>query len=99
MLEELFPKLHQHYLSSPLLGPILDEYDDWLSDRKYTLLTRRFYMRMALLVDQYLREQGLENLSDISADMLQALWVRHHIDGPNAWIPGRYNTNHRNLPC
>lgn len=84
MLEELFPKLHQRYLSLPLLGPILDEYDDWLSDRKYTLLTRRSYMRMALLVDQYLREQGLENLSDISADMLQELWVRHHIDGPNA---------------
>jgi len=84
MLEQLFPNLHHRYLSSPLLGPILDEYDDWLSDRKYTHKTRRFYMRMALLVDQYLREKGLEDLSDISADMLQALWVQYHIDGPNA---------------
>lgn len=84
MLKHLFPKLHQRYLSSPLLGPILDGYDDWLSDRKYTRKTRRVYMRMALLVDQYLQEFGLENLSDISADIMHGLWLRYHIDGPNA---------------
>jgi len=84
MLKHLFPKLHQRYLSSPLLGPILDGYDDWLSDRKYTRKTRRHYMRMALLVDQHLRELGLENLSGLSADIMQDLWVRYHIDGPNA---------------
>ena len=84
MLKQLFPKLYQRYLSSPLLGPILDGYEDWLSDRKYTGKTRRLYMRMALLVDQYLQELGLENLADISADNMQDLWVRYHIDGPNA---------------
>jgi integrase/recombinase XerD len=41
-------------------------------------------MRMALLVDQYLQDLGLENLADISADNMQDLWVRYHIDGPNA---------------
>jgi integrase/recombinase XerD len=84
MLKQLFPKLYQRYLSSPLLGPILDGYEDWLSDRKYTRKTRRLYMRMALLVDQYLQDLGLENLADISADNMQDLWVRYHIDGPNA---------------
>jgi site-specific recombinase XerD len=84
MLKQLFPKLYQRYLSSPLLGPILDGYEDWLSGRKYTRKTRRLYMRMALLVDQYLQELGLENLADISADNMQDLWVRYHIDGPNA---------------
>jgi len=84
MLKQLFPKLYQRYLSSPLLGPILDGYEDWLSDRKYTRKTRRLYMRMALLVDQYLQELGLENLADISADNMQDLWMRYHIDGPNA---------------
>ena len=59
MLKQLFPKLYQRYLSSPLLGPILDGYEDWLSDRKYTRKTRRLYMRMALLVDQHLQELGL----------------------------------------
>ncbi len=84
MLKQLFPKLHQRYLSSPLLGPVLDQYDDWLSERMYTRKTRRLYMRMALLVDQYLRELGLKDLSDISADNMQDLWVRHHIGRPNA---------------
>ena len=67
MLKHLFPKVHQRYLSSALLGPILDGYDDWLADRKYTRETRRLYMRMALLIDQHLRELDLENSSDISA--------------------------------
>ena len=84
MLKQLFPKLYQRYLSSPLLGPILDGYEDWLSDRKYTRKTRRVYMRMSLLVDRYLRELGLENLADISADHMQDLWSRYHINGPNA---------------
>ena len=34
MLKHLFPKSHQRYLSSPLLGPILDGYDDWLSGQE-----------------------------------------------------------------
>ena len=84
MLKQLFPRLHQRYLSSPLLGPILDGYEDWLSDRKYTRKTRRVYPRMSLLVDRYLRELGLENLADISADHMQDLWSRYHIIGPNA---------------
>ena len=84
MLKQLFPKLHQRYLSSPLLGPILDGYEDWLWDRKYTRKTRRLYMRMALLLDHHLREIGLENLSEVTADIMQNLWVRYHIDGPNA---------------
>ena len=87
MLKQLFPKLHQRYLSSPLLEPILDGYDDWLSERKYTRKTRRFYMRMALLVDQYLQELGLENLSDISADIMQSLWVQGSSIRPINVIP------------
>ena len=84
MLEQLFPRSNQRYLSLPLLGPILDGYDDWLSDKKYTRLTRRMYMRMAAHLDRYLREDDLNNLRQLSADNLEVLWARHHVNVPNA---------------
>ena len=83
MLKQLFPKTHQHYLSSSLLGPILNGYDDWLSEQKYAHKTRQHHIRMALLLDHHLRKLGLENLSDISADILHDLWARYHVDTPN----------------
>ncbi len=83
MLKQLFPKTHQHYLSSPLLGPILNGYDEWLSQRKYAHYTWQHHIRMALLLDHHLRKLGLENLSDISADILHDLWARYHVDSPN----------------
>ena len=40
MLRSVFPRAHQKYFSLPLLGPITDGFDDWLTASGFTLGSR-----------------------------------------------------------
>ena len=42
MLRSLFPRAHQKFLSMPLLGSIVDGFDDWLAKNGYTRGSRKF---------------------------------------------------------
>ena len=46
MLRSLLPKAHHKFSSLPLLGPIIDGFDDWLAASGYTPGSREFAIRM-----------------------------------------------------
>jgi hypothetical protein len=51
MLHSLLPKAHHKFLSLPLLGPIADDFDDWLAVNGYTRVSRKNAIHMLRRVD------------------------------------------------
>ena len=56
MLKSLLPKAHARMLALPLLGPIVDGFDDWLAANGYAAGSRKYAIRM-LSVDNDLRNE------------------------------------------
>jgi len=48
MLRSLLPKAHHKFSSLPLLGPIIDGFDDWLAGSGYTPGSRELAIRSVL---------------------------------------------------
>jgi len=74
MLRSLFPKAHQKFLSMPLLGPIADGFDDWLSSYGYTRWSRSFAIRMLPHIDADLRRRHIREISSLSREMFSRCW-------------------------
>jgi integrase/recombinase XerD len=74
MLRSLLPKAHCKFLSLPLLGPIIDEFDDWLAASGYTPKSRRFSIRMLPLIDANLRRQRIKDITTLSHQILDNCW-------------------------
>jgi hypothetical protein len=58
MLNELFPRRSRRFLTLPLLGPIADDFDTWLSTQGYRRSTRRQQARDLVRIDRDLRRHG-----------------------------------------
>ena len=74
MLHSLFPKAHRKYLSLPLLGPIIDGFDDWLATRGFTEGSRKFSIHMLPAVDTRLRRRRVDKVAMLSHQDLHACW-------------------------
>jgi integrase/recombinase XerD len=73
MLHALFPKFHRKFVSLPLLGPIVDGFDDWLATNGYTRGSRKFSIRMLRHVDAYLRRR-VPDVASLTHAKLQTCW-------------------------
>ena len=67
MLRELFPKAFNRYLSLPLLGPILDDFDNWLLEQGYQFRTRREHIKQTVGIDNYFQKQRRSSLSELNS--------------------------------
>jgi len=74
MLQSLLPKAHRKSLALPLLGPIADGFDDWLTANGYTPGSRKFAIRMLPHVDADLRRRHAGAVSSLTHSMLHASW-------------------------
>jgi site-specific recombinase XerD len=74
MLRSLSPKAHHKFLSLPLLGPIADGFDDWLSSEGYTRWSRGFAMRMLPRIDADLRRRHVCEVSSLTHEMFFRCW-------------------------
>ena len=75
MLHSLLPKAHRKFSSLPLLGPIIDGFDDWLAASGYTPGSREFAIRMLPHVDADLRRRRARHVASLTPAMLHACWV------------------------
>src|ERR1051326_5096792 len=73
MLRSLLPKAHHKFSSLPLLGPIIDGFDDWLAASGYTPGSREFAIRMLPHVDADLRRRA-RYVASLTPAMLHACW-------------------------
>jgi hypothetical protein len=73
MLRSLLPKSYHKFLSLPLLGPITDDFDDWLVASGFTRGSRKFSIRMLPRVDANLRRRRVDKVAKPSA-MVSMNW-------------------------
>jgi len=66
MLRSLLPKAHHKFSSLPLLGPIIDGFDDWLAASGYTPGSREFAIRMLPHVDADLRRRRARHVASLT---------------------------------
>jgi site-specific recombinase XerD len=72
MLRSLLPKAHPKFLSMPVLGPIVDGFDDWLDANGYTPSSRRYSIRILPHLDLRLHQVG--NVSKLTHSVLHDCW-------------------------
>jgi len=70
MLRSVFPRAHQKYFSLPLLGPITDGFDDWLSASGFTLGSRTLAINLLLIADKQLRRRGIDEVAKLNHAVL-----------------------------
>lgn len=72
MLTKLFPRVHNRYLSLPLLGEVLDDYASWMEDQGYTLEPIQRHIRATSSLDRSLRRAGTSTLTALTRERLLA---------------------------
>lgn len=72
MLKRLYPESHDRYLSLPVLGPIVDKFDDWLVERGCTYWTRIVRIAATARLDEYFRSRGRKHLRELTSEDLLA---------------------------
>src|SRR5438105_8031558 len=74
MLLSQFPRSYHRFVSLPLLGPIADGLDDWLTTRGYTRGSRQNSILRLPYVDAELRRRGVKQLADLTLPVLRDSW-------------------------
>ena len=75
MLRSLLPKAHPKFLAMPVLGPIVDGFDDWLSARGYTGGSRELSIRILPRVDAELRRHQINDVAKLTHPVLHDCWT------------------------
>lgn len=74
MLNDLFQNSHARHRSLPLLGPVLDEFDDWLFGQGYRYATRQCYMLRCTAIEGYFWRRKQRSLSVLTPEKLRECW-------------------------
>jgi integrase/recombinase XerD len=71
MLTDLVPQAYAVHRSLPLLGGVLDDFDDWMVRRAYRFFTRQCYILRCTEIDGYFRRRGPRNLTLLTPEKLE----------------------------
>jgi integrase/recombinase XerD len=74
MLDTLFPRASKKCLELPLLGPVMEGFEDWLVQLRYARLHIRATLRVVRKVDRYLRRKGIQRAENITSLALGRYW-------------------------
>jgi site-specific recombinase XerD len=83
MLTDLFQKSHELHRALPLLGPVLDDFDDWLVAQGYRRCTRECYLLRCTAIEKYFQRRRQRSISALTPEQLDACWhyYRHRPGG------------------
>ena len=84
MLKELCPKVFKSYLSLPLLGPVLNDYEDWLSENGYQRRTRKLHIRKTVGINNFFQRKNLCSLKELTPEDMHGCWLWYHKHKPYA---------------
>lgn len=80
MIDDIYPTAYHRYLALPVLGPILDDFDNWLIKHGYRRHSRILYISEARRIDIYLySELDCKSLSDLTLDDFHRCWLSFHL--------------------
>lgn len=79
MIDDIYPKAYHRYLALPVLGSILNDFDNWLVDHGYRRYCRILYISEARRVDNYFNQElGRESLAELTLDDFHDCWLSFH---------------------
>lgn len=97
MIERLFPRGYNRYVSLQILGPIASEFATWLLDHGFTKGSARFDLRVLVAIDRELRKQGHKRLQGITSEDLdicsKRLGGKNYINGCIVHTLGKFLTD------
>jgi integrase/recombinase XerD len=70
MIRELLPTAYARHLSLPLLGPVLDDFDDWLIAQGYRFNTRQCYVLRCTAIEAYFQKHRQRSLIALTSESL-----------------------------
>jgi len=70
MLRSLLPRAYHRFVSLPVLGPIVDGFDDWLATNGYALRSRKDSVRMLRHMDTDLRRHHVKEVAHLTHPVL-----------------------------
>lgn len=86
MIESICPKTHHRHTALPVLGSIVDDFAGWLSQCDYPVATIRVMLGPIDRVDQWLTRQGIRDITELDALVLEACWRQFY---RRSWAQGR----------
>jgi integrase/recombinase XerD len=66
MITDLVPRAHNAHRSLPLLGPVLDDFDDWLLAQGYQYDSRKNCLYRCTAIDRYFHKRKYHSLADLT---------------------------------
>ena len=75
MICELLPTSYARHLSLPLLGSVLDDFDDWLVAQGYQFGTRQCYVLRCTAIEAYFHKRRQHSLATLTRESLRKCWA------------------------
>jgi integrase/recombinase XerD len=76
MLVQLRPKAHESYRSLPVIGPIVDEFTDWVRDCGYSVSAFSQLLGHVRGLAHFFRRRGLRHWEELTQEHFQTAWDR-----------------------
>jgi len=88
MLCDLLPKSYPEHLAHPLLGSVLDQFDDWLIAQGYRFNSRQCYVLRCTAIEAYFHRRKQHSLGSLTPRSLTRCWqyYRHRPGGISATV-------------
>lgn len=77
MLFDLLPQSFPEHLSHPLLGSVLDEFDEWLIAQGYQFNSRQCYVLRCTAIEAYFHRRKQHKLDALTPSSLRQCWQYH----------------------
>ena len=71
MLRDLFTQSHSRYVAQPLLGSLLNDFDEWLVAQGYQYCTRHCLVRRCTAIEKYFHQRAQHSLASLTQEDLR----------------------------
>ena len=75
MIQTLFPRSYDRYLCLPIVGPVIEEFSNWLTEQGYRRGTRKLQIKAVAHIDAYLRQRRVRCMSECRVNDLDSCWA------------------------
>jgi len=78
MLTDLLPQSHHRHGALPLLGSLLNDFDEWLVAQGYRYFTRQCYVLRCTAIEKYFHQHAQDDLAALTPEDLRECWRYFH---------------------
>ena len=78
MLRDLLPQSHRRHVTLPLLGPLLNDFDEWLVAQGYRYFTRQCYVLRCTAIEEYFHQHAQHKVAALTVENLRKCWRHFH---------------------